>query len=163
MRSVPTSHTFSRLHTHTKIQREMHTCTRMHTHAHAYTQNIKYHSPSSPPRSCTLGTKAARKTGTCWVPRSRPTSRTLSRKHTHAHTHTRERDTHTVSLSVSSSQILYTGDYSCEEDRHLMAAEIPPNIPHILLVESTYGVQVHEPQAEREARFTCVCLSSFPW
>jgi cleavage and polyadenylation specificity factor subunit 3 len=53
-------------------------------------------------------------------------------------------------------QILYTGDYSCEEDRHLMAAEIPPNVPHILMVEATYGVQVHEPQAEREARFTSV-------
>jgi cleavage and polyadenylation specificity factor subunit 3 len=37
-----------------------------------------------------------------------------------------------------------------------MAAEIPPNVPHILMVEATYGVQVHEPQAEREARFTSV-------
>ncbi|KNC71079.1 hypothetical protein SARC_16382, partial [Sphaeroforma arctica JP610] len=35
-----------------------------------------------------------------------------------------------------------------------MAAEKPPTQPHILIIESTYGVQVHEPREEREARFT---------
>jgi hypothetical protein len=50
--------------------------------------------------------------------------------------------------------ILYTGDYSMEEDRHLMAAEIPARNPDVLIVESTYGVQVHATRAEREARFT---------
>ena len=41
-----------------------------------------------------------------------------------------------------------------EEDRHLMAAEIPDRKPDVLIVESTYGVQVHASRAEREARFT---------
>jgi cleavage and polyadenylation specificity factor subunit 3 len=52
-------------------------------------------------------------------------------------------------------RILYTGDYSREEDRHLMAAERPPNVvPEVLICESTYGVQSHEPRPERESRFT---------
>jgi len=41
---------------------------------------------------------------------------------------------------------LYTGDFSRQEDRHLMAAEIPEIPPDILIVESTYGVQSHEPR-----------------
>lgn len=51
-------------------------------------------------------------------------------------------------------QILYTGDYSMEDDRHLMAAEVPNkyNAPDILIVESTYGVQNHPPKDEREKR-----------
>ena len=41
--------------------------------------------------------------------------------------------------------------------RHLMAAEVPYQYrPDILLVESTYGVQNHPPQEERERR--CVCV-----
>ena len=35
-----------------------------------------------------------------------------------------------------------------------MAAEIPKIKPDILIVESTYGVQNHEPRLERESRFT---------
>ena len=50
--------------------------------------------------------------------------------------------------------VLYTGDYSMEEDRHLMAAEVPPGRPDVLITESTYGVQVHRSRAEREAVFT---------
>jgi len=50
--------------------------------------------------------------------------------------------------------ILYTGDYSMEEDRHLMAAEIPSVRPDVLIVESTYGIQVHASRKERETRFT---------
>lgn len=38
--------------------------------------------------------------------------------------------------------VLYTGDYSMEADRHLMAAEMPSTSPDVLIVESTYGVQV---------------------
>lgn len=41
-----------------------------------------------------------------------------------------------------------------EDDRHLMAAELPGKKPDVLIVESTYGVQVHASRAEREARFT---------
>lgn len=57
-------------------------------------------------------------------------------------------------IDLGGRSILYTGDYSMEEDRHLMAAEIPVRNPDVLIVESTYGVQVHATRAEREARFT---------
>lgn len=50
---------------------------------------------------------------------------------------------------------MYTGDYSREEDRHLMAAEKPTNVQtDVLICESTYGVQSHEPRIDRERRFT---------
>ena len=52
------------------------------------------------------------------------------------------------------AQICYTGDYSREEDRHLPAAEVPPSNPDVLICESTYGKQLHEPLPDREARFT---------
>ena len=57
-------------------------------------------------------------------------------------------------IEIGGRTVLYTGDYSMEEDRHLMAAEIPSVKPDVLMVESTYGVQVHASRAEREARFT---------
>lgn len=58
-------------------------------------------------------------------------------------------------LEIAGVRLLYTGDYSREEDRHLMAAEKPPNIvPEVLICESTYGVQSHEPRIDRETRFT---------
>lgn len=57
-------------------------------------------------------------------------------------------------IEMGGRTILYTGDYSMEEDRHLMAAEVPHASPDVLIVESTYGVQVHASRAEREARFT---------
>ncbi|KAI9014700.1 beta-lactamase-like protein [Gaertneriomyces semiglobifer] len=58
-------------------------------------------------------------------------------------------------IEIAGVRVLYTGDYSREEDRHLMAAERPPNVtPEVLICESTYGVQSHEPRVEREARFT---------
>ena len=48
--------------------------------------------------------------------------------------------------------MLYTGDYSREEDRHLPQAEIPNVRIHVLIVESTYGVMNHEPRD----RFRCL-------
>jgi cleavage and polyadenylation specificity factor subunit 3 len=58
-------------------------------------------------------------------------------------------------IEIAGIRILYTGDYSREEDRHLMAAQPPPGVvPEVLICESTYGVQSHEPRAEREQRFT---------
>ena len=39
--------------------------------------------------------------------------------------------------------MLYTGDYSMEEDRHLMGAEVPAISPDLLIVESTFGVAEH--------------------
>jgi len=57
-------------------------------------------------------------------------------------------------IEIGGRTVLYTGDYSMEEDRHLMAAEVPKVKPDVLMVEATYGVQVHASRAEREARFT---------
>mmetsp|Transcript_20983 Transcript_20983/g.45759 ORF Transcript_20983/g.45759 Transcript_20983/m.45759 type:complete len:746 (+) Transcript_20983:225-2462(+) len=57
-------------------------------------------------------------------------------------------------LEIGGRTLLYTGDYSMEDDRHLMAAEVPNVKPDVLMVESTYGVQIHASRAEREARFT---------
>jgi cleavage and polyadenylation specificity factor subunit 3 len=57
-------------------------------------------------------------------------------------------------VEIAGVRLLYTGDFSRQEDRHLMAAETPSIKPDILVVESTYGVQIHEPRKEREARFT---------
>lgn len=60
-----------------------------------------------------------------------------------------------VLLEIAGVRILYTGDYSCEEDRHLMAAEVPRDFPpNVLIVEATYGMQVHEGREQRERRFT---------
>ncbi|XJO71611.1 hypothetical protein BDV3_001096 [Batrachochytrium dendrobatidis] len=59
-------------------------------------------------------------------------------------------------LEIAGVRLLYTGDYSREEDRHLMAAERPPSsiIPEVLICESTFGVQTLEPRLDREQRFT---------
>ncbi|KAG9105806.1 endoribonuclease ysh1 [Ceratobasidium sp. 392] len=57
-------------------------------------------------------------------------------------------------IEIAGLHILYTGDYSREEDRHLVRAELPPLRPDVLIVESTYGVQGHEARESREARFT---------
>lgn len=58
-------------------------------------------------------------------------------------------------IEIAGVRVLYTGDYSTEEDRHLMAAERPRNVvPEVLITESTYGVSSHQPRLEREAMFT---------
>lgn len=57
-------------------------------------------------------------------------------------------------VEIAGVRVLYTGDYSREEDRHLRAAEIPPFRPDVLIIESTYGVQQHESRLIREKRFT---------
>jgi len=59
-------------------------------------------------------------------------------------------------IEIAGHTVLYTGDYSMEDDRHLMAAELPPVDVRtdVLIVESTYGVQVHASRQEREMRFT---------
>eukprot|EP01041_Mallomonas_annulata_P002374 gene2374-4609_t len=56
-------------------------------------------------------------------------------------------------IDIDGVIILYTGDYSMEEDRHLSPAEIPLEKPDVLIVESTYGVQAHSSREERESRF----------
>ncbi|XP_025419851.1 cleavage and polyadenylation specificity factor 73 isoform X3 [Sipha flava] len=57
-------------------------------------------------------------------------------------------------IEIAGVKVLYTGDFSRQEDRHLMAAEIPPTRPEILITESTYGTHIHEKREERERRFT---------
>lgn len=57
-------------------------------------------------------------------------------------------------VEIAGVRVLYTGDYSREEDRHLKAAEIPPYRPDVLIVESTYGTSEHEGRRMREKRFT---------
>lgn len=57
-------------------------------------------------------------------------------------------------IEIAGVKILYTGDFSRQEDRHLMAAEIPAMQPDVLITESTYGTHVHEKREDRESRFT---------
>ena len=56
--------------------------------------------------------------------------------------------------NVYDAKVLYTGDFSREEDRHLMAAEIPSVIPDVMIMEATFGTHNHEKREDREARFT---------
>lgn len=56
-------------------------------------------------------------------------------------------------VEIGGVRILYTGDYSREDDRHVPRAEIPPVDVHVLICESTYGTRIHEPRADREKRF----------
>lgn len=63
-------------------------------------------------------------------------------------------------VDIAGVRILYTGDYSREEDRHLRAAETPQFSPDICIIESTYGVQLHQPRIVREKRFTDVIHST---
>ncbi|PON79547.1 KH-domain/beta-lactamase-domain protein, archaea [Trema orientale] len=63
-------------------------------------------------------------------------------------------------VDIAGVRVLYTGDYSREEDRHLRAAETPQFSPDICIIESTYGVQHHQPRNIREKRFTDVIHST---
>jgi Cft2 family RNA processing exonuclease len=60
-------------------------------------------------------------------------------------------------VEIAGVKILYTGDFSRQPDRHLLGAETPTVSPDILIVEATYGIQVHEPRRDRELRFTSMC------
>ncbi|CAB4267864.1 unnamed protein product [Prunus armeniaca] len=63
-------------------------------------------------------------------------------------------------VDIAGIRVLYTGDYSREEDRHLRAAETPQFSPDVCIIESTYGVQHHQPRHIREKRFTDVIHST---
>lgn len=55
-------------------------------------------------------------------------------------------------IEIAGLKILFTGDYSREEDRHLIPAEVPKNIKiDVLITESTFGIASHVPRLEREA------------
>ncbi|KAI0205696.1 cleavage and polyadenylation specifity factor [Astrocystis sublimbata] len=54
-------------------------------------------------------------------------------------------------IEIAGLNILFTGDYSREEDRHLVSAEVPRGVKvDVLITESTYGVSTHVPRPERE-------------
>lgn len=54
-------------------------------------------------------------------------------------------------IEIAGLKILFTGDYSREDDRHLVSAEVPKGIKiDVLITESTYGTASHVPRAERE-------------
>ncbi|WAR03884.1 CPSF3-like protein [Mya arenaria] len=57
-------------------------------------------------------------------------------------------------IEIAGVKVLYTGDFSCQEDRHLCSAEIPNVHPDVVITESTYGTHIHEDREDREARFT---------
>jgi len=57
-------------------------------------------------------------------------------------------------VEIAGSRVLYTGDFSRQADRHLLGAETPTEKPHVVIVESTYGVQLHDSREVRERRFT---------
>nr|XP_043622460.1 cleavage and polyadenylation specificity factor subunit 3-I [Erigeron canadensis] len=63
-------------------------------------------------------------------------------------------------VDIAGVRVLYTGDYSREEDRHLRAAELPQFSPDVCIIESTYGVQLHQARHIREKRFTDVIHST---
>lgn len=63
-------------------------------------------------------------------------------------------------VEVGGLKVLFTGDYSREEDRHLKVAEVPPTRPDILITESTFGTATHEPRLQKEARMMKIIHST---
>lgn len=56
-------------------------------------------------------------------------------------------------IEIAGLKILFTGDYSREDDRHLIPAEVPRGVKvDVLITESTYGIASHIPRVERETQ-----------
>ncbi|KAF3031796.1 endoribonuclease ysh1 [Didymella heteroderae] len=56
-------------------------------------------------------------------------------------------------IEIAGLKILFTGDYSREDDRHLVSASVPKEVKiDVLITESTFGISTHTPRAEREAQ-----------
>ncbi|KAK5111476.1 hypothetical protein LTR62_004928 [Meristemomyces frigidus] len=54
-------------------------------------------------------------------------------------------------VEIADLNILFTGDYSREHDRHLIPATIPKGLKvDCLITESTFGISSHVPRLERE-------------
>ncbi|KAI5864338.1 beta-lactamase-like protein [Durotheca rogersii] len=54
-------------------------------------------------------------------------------------------------IEIAGLNIFFTGDYSREQDRHLVSAQVPRGVKiDVLITESTYGVSTHVPRLERE-------------
>ena len=63
-------------------------------------------------------------------------------------------------IEIAGVRVLYTGDFSRWDDRHLVGAETPSISPDILLCESTFGAQEHLPVAMREKKFLDVVTNT---
>lgn len=63
-------------------------------------------------------------------------------------------------IEIAGVKVMFTGDYSREEDRHLNQAEVPTQRPDILITESTYGTGIHQPRPEKENRLTTLIHST---
>ena len=57
-------------------------------------------------------------------------------------------------IEIDGIKILYSGDYSREEDRLLKPAEFTDCEVDVLIVESTYGTTEHQEKRIREQNFT---------
>ncbi|GMM30105.1 cleavage polyadenylation factor subunit [Martiniozyma asiatica (nom. inval.)] len=57
-------------------------------------------------------------------------------------------------IEMGGVKVMFTGDYSREEDRHLSSAEVPPVRPDLLITESTFGTATHIPRLQREEKLT---------
>jgi len=56
-------------------------------------------------------------------------------------------------LEIAGLKILFTGDYSREDDRHLVSASVPAGVKvDVLITESTFGISMHTPRVERETQ-----------
>ncbi|RLV95614.1 Endoribonuclease YSH1 [Spathaspora sp. JA1] len=57
-------------------------------------------------------------------------------------------------IEIGGLKVLFTGDFSREENRHLHAAEIPPVKPDILISEATFGTGTLESKFDLEKKLT---------
>ncbi|KAF2865007.1 beta-lactamase-like protein [Massariosphaeria phaeospora] len=56
-------------------------------------------------------------------------------------------------LEIAGLKVLFTGDYSREDDRHLVSASVPKDIKvDVLITESTFGISMHTPRVQRETQ-----------
>ncbi|KAF2849235.1 endoribonuclease YSH1 [Plenodomus tracheiphilus IPT5] len=56
-------------------------------------------------------------------------------------------------MEIAGLKILFTGDYSREDDRHLVSASVPAGVKvDVLITESTFGISMHTPRVERETQ-----------
>lgn len=64
-------------------------------------------------------------------------------------------------IEIGGVKVLFTGDYSREDNRHLHQAEVPSGIrPDVLITESTYGTGIHQPRLEKEAKLKSLIHST---
>jgi cleavage and polyadenylation specificity factor subunit 3 len=56
-------------------------------------------------------------------------------------------------IEIAGLKVLFTGDYSREDDRHLVSASVPKGVKvDVLITESTFGISTHTPRLQRETQ-----------